>query len=52
MPSTADKLRELGWEFFQTGPDEGQWLKWEDEDCIAQQGDEIWEKDLAICLSP
>ena len=39
-------MQDLGWEFFQTGPQEGQWLLAEGDNFIAWQGDERWRADL------
>lgn len=39
------KLKELGWKFLMTGPNEFQWMKFNGNRCIAQQGDEVWETD-------
>ncbi len=39
-------MRSLGWEFFQVGPNEGKWLKFDTEgNIVARQGDKIWKKD-------
>lgn len=39
------KLKELGWQFLMTGPNEFQWMKFDEDKCIAQQCDEVWKAD-------
>lgn len=45
--STMVALQNCGWSFYQTGPDEWGWLKFDgDGKCIGQQGDQTWIDDL------
>lgn len=40
----------LGWEFVPTGPNEWEWLKFDQHDnIIARQGDKEWGSDLNKC---
>jgi hypothetical protein len=40
-------LRELGWQFYPTGPNEWEWLKFDISGrLIGCQGDEIWKQDM------
>ena len=40
------KLKDLGWKFMMSGPNEFTWLKFDkDGKCIAQQCDAVWAAD-------
>lgn len=47
-----DKLRSCGWDFYMTGPNEWQWLKFDDQFCTAVQGDATWVRDVRACEEP
>lgn len=47
--SIGVELENLGWGFYQVGPNEGDWLKFGgDGELLARSGDETWCNDLAI----
>lgn len=39
-------LEEAGWEFMQTGPNEGQWLLWDEDKIVGREGDSKWKAAL------
>lgn len=43
-------LKDNGWKFTPTGPNEWTWLKFNEAGkCIAQAGDDLWTQDLERC---
>jgi hypothetical protein len=46
MMKLDEFLKNKGWEFYQTGPNEGQWLIWGSNEAIAWQGDTLWDQHL------
>lgn len=40
-------LEAMGWEFMQNGPNEWQWMKFDNDGaCVAVQGDQTWAQDV------
>lgn len=48
------KMEALGWRWYQTGPNEGEWLKYcgdtEEKILVATQGSATWRMDLDRCM--
>lgn len=46
----VDKLRACGWDFYMSGPNEWQWMKFARWGvCVAVQGDDAWRADVERC---
>jgi len=44
--SLEEAMMELGWEYFQSGPDKGEWLMFDrNDEIIAREGSERWLRD-------
>lgn len=43
----TNALSARGWEYHQIDEDEWMWLKYVDDNCVAEEGDDVWESDLA-----
>lgn len=41
-------MKNLGWEFFQCGPNEGKWFLFQGDKCVAVEGTSIWHQHLGI----
>lgn len=48
-----DNLKRWGWTYFQTGPNEGEWLLFGPRGLLARQGDGRWRDDYrdAVCVA-
>ena len=44
-------LRMMGWAFYQYGPNEWQWMKFENGKQVAIQCDETWKSDMQEVLA-
>lgn len=42
------EMERLGWQFYQIGPQEGQWMLTDGDRFIGHQGDALWKRDIEI----
>lgn len=43
----VEEITEMGWQFYQDSPNEGKWMKFNEEGVrIAVEGDDTWKADM------
>lgn len=49
LTRAEDIMKDLGWQFVPTGPEEWTWIKFDKFGrAVAYQGDEVWRRDCNI----